>query len=231
VPPDDREADQGTPGDQKAPGDQRAPGESSTEPALRPLARESRPRWRLTVARDEQVAELSERETVEALVEGFVGAGLPLAMSGAARPKPRVALAVPLPRGATSEAELVELHLAERLPVDDVRRRVVAGLPAGITLQAIEDEWIGAGSLSSRVAAVVYRVDVDAGRPQPAPEETIPSIRLVEWDAETGRGTLALRFERDAAGRLGRPIETVESLGLGLRVIRLVRVSVELPGE
>lgn len=207
------------------------------------MARESRQRWRLTVARDERVAELNERETVDALVEGFVGAGLPLAMSGAARPKPRVALAVPLPRGATSEADLVELHLSERLPVDEVRRGVAAGLPAGITLQAIEDEWIGAGSLSSRVAAVVYRVDVDAGRPQPAPEDTIPaegsgsragpskSVRVVEWDPETGRGTLGLRFERDAAGRLGRPIETVESLGMGLRVIRLVRVSVELPGE
>jgi hypothetical protein len=188
-------------------------------------------------------------------VEGFVGAGLPLAMSAAARPKPRVALAVPLPRGATSEAELVELHLAERLPVDEVRRRVVAGLPAGITLQAIEDEWIGASSLASRVAAVVYRVDVDGGGPQPAPEEAIPSegpglpadpgsparpsspprpnpaIRVVEWYPAVGRGTLALRFERDAAGRLGRPSDTVEALGMGLQVIRLVRVSVELPGE
>jgi hypothetical protein len=210
---------------------------------VRPVARESRQRWRLTVARDERVADLNERETVDALVAGFVGAGLPLAMGGAARPKPRVALAAPLPRGATSEAELVELHLAERLPVDEVRRRVVAALPAGITLQAIEDEWIGAGSLSSRVAAVVYRVDVDAGRPQPAPPEAIPSegsasaagpstsVRVVEWNPEAGRGTLALRFERDAAGRLGRPVETVESLGIGLRVIRLVRVSVELPGE
>lgn len=200
------------------------------------------------MARDERVAELTEHEAVAALVEGFVGAGLPLAMTAAARPRPRVALAVPLPRGATSEAELVELHLAERLPVDEVRRRVVAGLPAGITLQAIEDEWIGAGSLASRVAAVVYRVDVDGGRPRPAPDEAIPaeeiaaeasasgagpsqSVRVVEWDPETGRGTLALRFERDAAGRLGRPIETVESLGTGVRVIRLVRVSVELPGE
>ena len=195
------------------------------------MARESRQRWRLTVARDERVAERNEREILDALVEGFVGAGLPLAMSGAARPRPRVALAVPLPRGAISDADLVELHLAERLPVDEVRRRVAAGLPAGITLQAIEDEWIGAGSLSSRVAAVVYRVDVHAGRPQQAPPEAIPSLRVVEWDAETGRGTLALRFERDPAGRLGRPSETVESLGARLRVIRLVRVSVELPGE
>jgi Uncharacterized protein conserved in bacteria (DUF2344) len=152
-------------------------------------------------------------------------------MTGAARPKPRVALAAPLPRGAISEADLVELHLCERLPVDEVRRRVVVGLPAGITLQAIEDEWIGAPSLASRVAAVVYRADVDAGRPQPAPQESIPTLRVVEWDAETGRGSLALRFERDAAGRLGRPSETIESLGMGLRVIRLVRVSVELPGE
>jgi hypothetical protein len=53
----------------------------------------------------------------------------------------------------------------------------------------------------------------------------------VEWYPAAGRGTLALRFERDAAGRLGRPSDTVEALGMGLQVIRLVRVSVELPGE
>jgi len=166
------------------------------------------------------------------LVGGFTAAGLPIALSGAARPKPRVASAVPLPRGATAEGDLVELFLAERLPVDEVRRMVAAGLPEGMRLVVLEDEWIGAPSLASRVGAVVYRVEVEAGRPAPAPAENAsPNVRVVEWQEMIGRGTLAVRFERDATGRLGRPDDAVDALGLGLHVIKLARVSVELAGE
>jgi len=183
------------------------------------------------VARDERLAAVGERDILEMLVGGFAGAGLPIALSGAARPKPRVASAVPLPRGATAEADLVELFLAERLPVDEVRRMVVAGLPEGMRLVVLEDEWIGAPSLASRVAAVVYRVEVEAGRPASAPEGASLAVRVVEWDEESGRGTLAVRFEREAAGRLGRPDEAVDSLAAGLRVVGVARVSVELAGE
>jgi len=165
------------------------------------------------------------------LVGGFVGAGLPIAVSGTARPRPRVASAVPLPRGAIAEADLIELFLAERLPVDEVRRMVTAGLPEGMRLVMLEDEWIGAPSLASRLAAVVYRVEVWAGGPAPAPAPAGPTVRVVEWDEETGRGTLAVRLERDAAGRLGRPDEALGALGPDLRAMRLVRISVELAGE
>ncbi len=183
------------------------------------------------MARDERVSQMAEREAVEAMVGGFAGVGLPIAVSGSTRPRPRVALAVPLPRGASAEADLVELYLWERLPADEVRRRVVAGLPDGFRLVALEDEWVGAPSLASRVAAVVYRVDVMAGRPAPPPEGAPPTIRVVEWDEATGRGLLAVRFERDAAGRLGRPDEAVGALAPGLHVVRVVRLSVELAGE
>ena len=179
---------------------------------------------------------MDEREFLDALVGGFVGAGLPLAVQGVKRPRPRVNLAIALPRGATGEAELVELFLAERLPVDEVRQRVTLGVPDGVRLEALEDEWVGAPSLASRVAAVVYRADVeaeaDAAPPIPEPVESVdPWVRVVEWDEETGRGTLALRYERDDAGRFGRPAETIASLGAALRLVRLIRASVELTGE
>ena len=192
----------------------------------------ARQRWRLTVAIAPPAADLTERALLDALVGGFAGAGLPIATAGTARPKPRVALAAPLPRGAIAEVDLVELFLADRLPVDEVRQRASLGLPAGMRLVALEDEWIGAPSLASRVAAVVYRVDVlgAPGTAAPAVPDGGP-VRLVEWDEERGRGMLAVRFERDAAGRLGRPLEAVQAVAGELRVTALIRVSVELAGE
>jgi hypothetical protein len=175
---------------------------------------------------------MDEREFHDALVGGFVGAGLPLAVQGVKRPRPRVNLAVPLPRGATADADLVEVFLAERDTVDEVRRRVAIGLPEGVRLLALQDEWIGAPSLASRLAAVVYRADVEAGHPLPAPPESEdPWLRVVEWDEELGKGTLGLRFQVGPGGRLGRPADTIEGLGLGLRLVRLARASVELAGD
>src|SRR5439155_11061760 len=85
---------------------------------------EARQRWRLTVARDEQAAELAERDTLEALADGFVASRLPLAVAGSARPRPRVALAASLPHGTAGGVELVEVYLAERLPGDEMLRRI-----------------------------------------------------------------------------------------------------------
>jgi hypothetical protein len=179
---------------------------------------------------------MDEREFLDALIAGFVGAGLLLAVQGVKRPRPRVNVAVALPRGATADADLVEVFLAERDQVDDVRRRVTLGLPEGVRLVMLEDEWIGAPSLASRLAAVVYRADVEAGpevaRPVPAPPESdTPWVRVVDWDEEQGKGTLGIRFQVGPGGRLGRPADTIESLGLGLRLVRLARASVELAGE
>lgn len=203
----------------------------------------------MTVGRDERAADLTERATLEALATGFADVGLPLAMSGGARPRPRLALAAPLPRGARAEADLIEIYLSVRLPVEAARRLVVAGLPAGFWLIDLEDEWAGAPSLVSRVVALEYRAEVaardslsrgdveaaltsrDAGAS--GSHDTLASrgvIAIEEWDEEARRGTLILRVERDEAGRLARPGETIEALGLGLHQVRLVRTAIELTG-
>jgi Uncharacterized protein conserved in bacteria (DUF2344) len=184
------------------------------------------------VARDTRAADLAERETLVALASGLERAGLPIASSGVARPRPRISFAAPLPRGATADADLVEVFLAERLPVAEVRRRILAGLPDGVYLIAIEDEWVGAPSLASRVAAVRYRVEVRADGPCPPPTtEAAGTVQVGDWDAGQGRGTLFVRVERDESGRLAAPAGIIERVGLPLRVLGVNRVAVELAGE
>jgi hypothetical protein len=77
----------------------------------------------------------------------------------------------------------------------------------------------------------VYRADVEADGPAPPPaERSDPWVRVVEWDEEAGTGTLALRSAKDASGRFAKPSEAIAALG-ALRLVRLVRASVELAGE
>ena len=134
--------------------------------------------------------------------------------------------------GTARGVELVEVYLTERLPVDEMRRRVLTGLPAGFRLVALEDEWIGAPSLASRVAGAVYRVAVDAGGPCP-PQALgeVPAIQVLEWDAERGQGTLIVQVQRDEVGRLGRPFDVIQRLQVPLRVVAATRSSIDLSGE
>jgi Uncharacterized protein conserved in bacteria (DUF2344) len=153
-------------------------------------------------------------------------------VAGSARPRPRIALAASLPRDAVADAELLEAYLTERLPVDEVRRRVIGGLPEGFRLVDLEDEWIAAPSLASRVTGAVYRVEVESWGPCPPPRAGEASaIQIGEWDAERGWGRLSVRVQRDEAGRMARPSDIIGRLEIPLRILSVNRVSIDLAGE
>jgi len=62
-------------------------------------------------------------------------AALPITMDRSPfSPKPRIYTGVPLPLGASSEHEVLELYLTRPLPLADVKARLQAKLPAGIQL-------------------------------------------------------------------------------------------------
>lgn len=94
-------------------------------------------------------------------------AGLPLAGDGGSRG--RVVPAAPLPLGIAGEREIVDVILAERLPVAVVRDAVRAALPAGWSLVDLHDVWLGAPAAPAVVVAAEYRVIV-AGPPRLALE-------------------------------------------------------------
>lgn len=121
-------------------------------------AAEPRQRWRLTLARDAQPA---ERAAADAWPTVLRAAGLPIAWTEGARPRPRVTLGSPLPSGMASRGELVEVTLTERWPVWRVRTSIADHLPDGWHLVDLEDVWVGAPALPGRISAADYRVDVD----------------------------------------------------------------------
>src|SRR3990172_1374477 len=116
----------------------------STEPppAHRPAHREAVQRWRLTLSRD-AVGELQQREQLSAWESALATSGMPVAALDAAAPRPRFALAAPLPAGISGDAELVDLWLVERLPTWRVREALDGRLPAGYRLADLFDVWLG----------------------------------------------------------------------------------------
>ncbi len=119
---------------------------------------EPRQRWRLVVARSANAPELAQREVAEGWVSAIADAGLPVAWTEGARPRPRIAFGAPLPIGMAANAELIDVVLTERWPVWRLRAALADRLPAGWSLVDVQDVWLAGPPLAGRVAAADYRV-------------------------------------------------------------------------
>ena len=131
---------------------------SAPDPATEPVA-PPRQRWRLVVARSADAPRLAGRELVDAWDGAIEASGLPVHRP-AGRLRTRVAFAAALPLGIAAERELVEIVLAEQLPVWQVRDALANRLPSGWRLVDLHDVWTGAPALAGRVVAADYRVEL-----------------------------------------------------------------------
>ena len=127
-------------------------------------AAEPRQRWRFVVARDAGAPEQPQRELVDAWTAAIDAAGLPVAWTEGARPRPRIAFGAPLPVGMAANAELIDVVSTERWPAWRVREALGSQVPAGWRLVEVQDVWIAGPPLAGRVAAADYVIDL-AGAP------------------------------------------------------------------
>lgn len=129
------------------------------------MTNDPRQRWRLVVARDEPARDLVHRDVTAAWEAGLRDAGLPVAMTETATPRPRISFAAPAPLGVLAERELIDVVLTELLLMSDVRSAVEAAAPDGYRCVDLYDVWLGGPTLASLVAAADFRVTVttDAG--------------------------------------------------------------------
>ena len=121
-------------------------------------------RIRITYARGDEAREMSHLETMRALEQGMRSAGLPLAYSEGQRPTPQISIALPLAMGATSDCELADVYLSERVAPADVLSALPPVLPAGLKALAAEEVGLAAPALQTQVRWAEYEVDVPGGQ-------------------------------------------------------------------
>jgi radical SAM-linked protein len=102
--------------------------------------------------------DLGHRELVTAWEQACKMAEVPLAYSSGKRPSPLLSIAAPLPQGVTSDCELLDLVLSERIQPRDVLARIAPQLPPGIRLSAAEEVGVSTPSLQSQVRWAEYEI-------------------------------------------------------------------------
>jgi len=100
----------------------------------------------------------SHRDFQRALERALRRANIPMAYSAGFSPHPRISYANAAPTGAASEAEYVEIQLARRCDVEQIRVALDRALPDGLDItQAVE---AGPGALADRLQASVWRIEL-----------------------------------------------------------------------
>jgi radical SAM-linked protein len=107
-----------------------------------------------------EAASLSNREIVAAIEHAAVTSGLTVVYSEGKRPAPQISIAAPLSLGATSDCELVDIFLCDRVPPPDALARLSGGLPDGLRALSAEDVGISSPSLQSLLRWAEYEVEV-----------------------------------------------------------------------
>jgi len=123
-------------------------------------------RLRIRYAKRGRIRFTSHRDISRAIERAVARAAIPMAYSSGFHPHPRISYAGASPTGAASEAEYVELGLAQVCDPEDVRRDLDAVLPEGLDIVTVVD---GAhtltGSLSDLLQASHWRLDVVGAEP------------------------------------------------------------------
>jgi radical SAM-linked protein len=94
-------------------------------------------RLRVRYAKRDRMRFTSHRDVARALERALRRAELPMAYSAGFSPHPKISYVGASPTGVASEAEYLEIGLAEACDPDDVRRRLDAALPPGIDVVAV----------------------------------------------------------------------------------------------
>lgn len=116
-------------------------------------------RLRLRYAKRGPLRFASHRDLARALERALRRARVPMAFSAGFSPHPKISYVGAAPTGAASEAEYLEIGLAERRDPEQVRAALDAALPPGIdVLECVEAG--GGGSLADRIDTAAWRVEL-----------------------------------------------------------------------
>ncbi len=115
-------------------------------------------RLRVRYAKRGRLRFTSHRDVSRAVERAVARAAIPMAYSSGFHPHPRISYAGASPTGAASEAEYLELALAERREPDEVGRALDEALPPGLDVVAVVES--SGGGLADRLVASHWLVEL-----------------------------------------------------------------------
>ena len=148
-------------------------------------------RLRVRFCRGEEVKFISHLDIIRLWQRAFHRAEIALAYSEGFNPRPRISLAVPLPVGVTSEAELMDVLCSRQVSPHWFTGAVSQQLPTGIKILQVHLIDPGQPSLPSLVRFAEYKVEVETEKEHKDIESAITRLLAAEhlpWQHQRDTG-------------------------------------------
>ena len=117
-------------------------------------------RLRVTFARGDLLRYITHLDLMRSWERALKRADLPVAYSEGFTRHPQIALAAPLPVGATGEGELMDVFLAERMEPAEFAERLARQTPPGLTVRQVDEVPLVWPSLQSLVREWTWRAQL-----------------------------------------------------------------------
>ena len=116
---------------------------------------------------------ISHRDVARAFERALRIEQLPLAFTLGFSPRPKVSFGLALSTGYESDAEYLDLELAEPIDLESLPSRLTAALPVGLVVDAVVELEERAPALQEAVAAVTWQIQVTDEDGQAVPKEML----------------------------------------------------------
>ena len=154
-------------------------------------------RLRVRYAKRGRLRFTSHRDFARAFERALRRAGVPMAYSAGFSPHPKISYVGAAATGVASEAEYLEIGLAERRDPEQVRRDLDAALPPGLDVVVVVEAPTGAAALADRIDASWWRIELASVTQDDAAAAVARFLdlesALVERVVKDGRRTLDAR--------------------------------------
>jgi radical SAM-linked protein len=148
---------------------------------------------RVAFTKQGKVRFISHRDVARAFERAFRIEALPLAFTQGFSPRPKVSFGLALSVGHESEAEYLDVELADPIPLAPLPARLTGALPEGIDVFAVEPLVDRAPALQEAVAAVEWDIEVLADRPD---VDASPAAMAERIDAVLAAASLPVSRQR-----------------------------------
>jgi len=166
---------------------------------------------RLRFSKHGKVRFVSHRDLARGFERAFRIGELPLAFTEGFNPRPRVSLGLALGVGHESDAEYLDLELAQQIALDTLPGSLSESLPVGIEVDGAIPLVARAPALQEAITSVEYRV--------------APAMAPADLERAVERAVAATEITIETT-RKGRPV--VEDLRPGIRRLVVVDGAVEV---
>lgn len=212
-------------------------------------------RLRVTFSRGDVLRYITHLDLMRAWERALKRAGLPLAYSEGFTRHAQIALAAPLPVGATAEGEMMDIFLEASVPSAEFRERLAAQTPPGLSVQRVEEIALSVPSLQSLVREWTWRAVFPASTDRAALGRAVADLLALgslRWelrrekevkrydlraliydlsldpdtaDTATASPSLSMRLKAEAGGR---PEQVARALGYDPQQVLIHRTSLIL---